>query len=129
MTSTIIPRPASTRSCTRRGRRGPTAVPIAVPASTVPTLMNVPTTRPGRMAGDAARRRPARLPRQHGRPARGGRGAGGGDAAGGRLGGRGRGGARARVAHAGGDRARVGAVGAAGGRRGDRRAPPGRRPV
>src|SRR5215207_993696 len=38
-----MPRPASTRCWIRSGRRGPTAVPIAVPASTVPTLMSVPT--------------------------------------------------------------------------------------
>ena len=38
-----MPRPASTRCWTRSGSRGPTAVPIAVPASTVPTLMSVPT--------------------------------------------------------------------------------------
>src|SRR5918999_6591675 len=38
-----MPRPASTRCWIRSGSRGPTAVPIAVPASTVPTLMSVPT--------------------------------------------------------------------------------------
>src|SRR5215207_8732963 len=38
-----MPRPASTRCWIRSGSRGPTVVPIAVPASTVPTLMSVPT--------------------------------------------------------------------------------------
>ena len=43
MTSVIIPSPASTRFCMPSGSRGPTVVPIAVPTSTVPTLMRVPT--------------------------------------------------------------------------------------
>src|SRR5829696_1696590 len=38
-----MPRPARTRCWIRSGRRGPTAVPIAVPARIVPTLTRVPT--------------------------------------------------------------------------------------
>src|SRR4051794_12821532 len=42
MTAVTSPRPASTRCCSPAGRRLPTDTPIAVPASTAATLMNVP---------------------------------------------------------------------------------------
>ena len=67
------------------------------------------------MPADAARRRPAGLPRRHRRPARGRRRARRRAAAGGRRGRRGPRRARARVAHLRADRARLGALGARGG--------------
>src|SRR4051794_23342338 len=115
MTSVIMPRPVSTRCWKRSGSRGPIAVPITVPVSTVPTLMKVPTTPAGRMAGDARRRCPARFLGEHRRAAVGRRRAGGLAAPRGGVGRGGGGPARARVADDGGDRAGVGAVGSAGG--------------
>src|SRR4051794_2303491 len=44
MTTVTSPSPASTRCCKPAGRRPPTSTPTAVPASTAPTLMNVPVT-------------------------------------------------------------------------------------
>ena len=47
ITNVTSPRPAITRCWSPSGSRLPTSVPISVPASTVPTLMNVPVTRDG----------------------------------------------------------------------------------
>ena len=93
-------------------------------------LMRVPVMRRARtMPADAARRRPAGLPRRHRRAARGRRRARRVAAARGRRGRRGARRARARVAHLRADRARVGALGARRGAGGDRRAPPARGPL
>src|SRR3954470_9606750 len=44
-TATTRPRPNSTRCCSASGRRCPSRVPMRVPRSTLPTLMNVPVMR------------------------------------------------------------------------------------